>query len=107
MILQGSGTFRPVSPVVFVQVAGGIAECEQLEQAIRQGPLSRDLQFYYHPHVTVAHHISESALDQAFAQLAGYRCAFEVDAFHLYEHGDDSIWRPVREFGFGGAPEEA
>ena len=35
--LRGTGTFRPVSPVVFVQVARGIPECELLERAVRSG----------------------------------------------------------------------
>ena len=37
MRLRGTGTFRPVSPVVFVQVAAGIPWCEMLEQAVRSG----------------------------------------------------------------------
>ncbi|HEX5522992.1 MAG TPA: 2'-5' RNA ligase family protein, partial [Pedococcus sp.] len=45
MVLRGTGTFRPVSPVVFVQVSGGLAECEVLERAIRTGPLERHLDF--------------------------------------------------------------
>src|ERR1700710_1286056 len=28
--LRGTGTFRPVSPVVFVSLAEGISQCEQL-----------------------------------------------------------------------------
>lgn len=98
MVLRGTGTFRPVSPVVFVQVSGGLAECEVLERAIRTGPLERHLDFNYHPHVTVAHHVSESNLDRAFKELADFEAYFEVGAFHLYEHGDDSVWRPVRSF---------
>lgn len=35
--LESTGTFRPVSPVVFVQLAQGVAQCEALETAIRQG----------------------------------------------------------------------
>lgn len=101
MTLRGAGTFRPVSPVVFVQVAGGIAECEQIEQAVRSGPLKRDTQFYYHPHVTVAHHVPDEAMDRAFSELASYHCAFEVGSFHLYQHGNDEVWRPAREFAFG------
>ena len=107
MMLRGTGTFRPVSPVVFVQVAGGIAECEQLERAVRSGPLHRDLQFNYHPHVTVAHHIGEAEMERAFVELADYQCSFEVDSFHLYEHGHDLVWRPVRTFGFDGLVEDA
>ena len=105
MRLRGTGTFRPVSPVVFVQVAEGIAECEQIEQSVRSGVLHRDLGFYYHPHVTVAHHLPEPALDKAFVTLADYQAAFRVDSFELYEHGTDGVWRPeVRfQFGDGGA----
>lgn len=101
MRLRSTGTFRPVSPVVFVQVAGGISECERIEQAIRTGPLKRDVRFYYHPHVTIAHHVDEAAMDRAFNELASYECSFEVGAFHLYEHGDDLVWRVVRSFDFG------
>jgi 2'-5' RNA ligase len=100
MLLRSTGTFRPVSPVVFVQVAGGISACERIEQAIRTGPLKRDVQFYYHPHVTVAHHVDDEAMDRAFNELASYECSFEVQAFDLYEHGDDLVWHSVRSFAF-------
>lgn len=102
MVLRGTGTFRPTSPVVFVQVSGGIADCELLEKGVRQGPLDRSLDFNYHPHVTVAHHVPEPNLDRAFAELSGFECAFDVEEFHLYEHGDDGVWRPVRSFALGG-----
>jgi 2'-5' RNA ligase len=101
MRLRSTGTFRPISPVVFVQVAGGISECERIEQAIRTGPLKREVRFYYHPHVTIAHHVDDAAMDRAFNELASYDCSFEVEAFHLYEHGDDLVWRAVRGFDFG------
>ena len=100
MRLRSTGTFRPVSPVVFVQVAGGISECERIEQAIRTGPLKRESRFYYHPHVTIAHHVDEEAMDRAFSELASYECSFEVKAFHLYEQGDDLVWHAVRSFAF-------
>jgi len=102
MLLRSTGTFRPISPVVFVQVAGGISNCERIEQAIRTGPLKRDVQFYYHPHVTVAHHVDDAAMDRAFNELASYECSFEVSSFDLYEHGGDQVWRPVRSFDFNG-----
>lgn len=103
MVLRGTGTFRPTSPVVFVQVSGGLAECELLEKAVRRGPLERELDFYYHPHVTVAHHVGEEDLDRAFNELADFECRFEVSDFHLYEHGQDGVWRPVRTFTLDGA----
>jgi 2'-5' RNA ligase len=99
--LRGTGTFRPVSPVVFVQLAEGVAQCEQLEQQVRSGVLARDLSFYYHPHVTVAHRVDDAALDRAFATLAAFEAQFLVDGFSLYEHGADGVWRVVDLFAFG------
>ncbi|WP_425954731.1 2'-5' RNA ligase family protein [Xylanimonas sp. McL0601] len=96
--LRGSGTFRPVSPVVFVNVVEGIAECEQLEQAARSGVLLQDSRFNYHPHVTVAHELPDAALDRAFAHMTDFDAAFDVTAIWLYEHGDDGVWRPQRSF---------
>ncbi len=33
--LRGTGSFRPVSPVVFVALAAGISDCERIERAVR------------------------------------------------------------------------
>jgi 2'-5' RNA ligase len=96
--LRGTGTFRPVTEVVFVAVAAGISEFELLAAAVREGPLDRELHFPYHPHVTVAHDIATEALDAVFDRLAGFSAAFEVDHFTLYVHGADGHWRPVRDF---------
>ena len=100
--LRGTATFRPVSPVVFIPLVQGIGECEALEQLVRSGPLARDLQFYYHPHVTVAHHLSDTALDRASTELADFECRFSVEGFHLYEHGEDEVWRTEGWYAFGG-----
>ena len=98
MHLRGTATFRPVSPVVFVVVAEGISACEVLANDVRTGYLDRELTFPYHPHVTVAHHLDDQSLDQAFKVLADYECTFDVTAFHLYVHGEDEVWRPKRAF---------
>lgn len=102
MRLRGSGTFRPVSPVVFVQVAQGIPMCERLEQAVRHGPVVRELEFPYHPHVTIAHAIDDTGLDRAFDEMAFFDASFEVEEFHLYEHGGDGVWRPLTAFALSG-----
>ncbi|MDQ6522560.1 2'-5' RNA ligase family protein [Nocardioides sp. LHD-245] len=96
--LRGTGTFRPVSPVVFVSLAEGISQCEQLADAVRRGPLAVDLGFPYHPHVTVAHHLDDPTLDRAFDDLAGFECAFDVIDFHLYVHHEQEGWRSTRTF---------
>lgn len=100
--LRGSATFLPVSPVVFVPLVQGIAGCERLESKVRSGPLQRDIRFPYHPHVTVAHDLPADALDRAFVLLADYEAAFEVRGFTLFEQGPDLVWRPQRDFVFGG-----
>ena len=99
--LRGSGTFRPISPVVFVTLAQGIGECERLEADVRSGPLQRPVNFPYHPHVTVAHEVSDDLLDRAFTELSSYDARFRVWGFTLFERGPDSVWRPQRDFPFG------
>lgn len=96
--LRGTGTFRPVSPVVFVTLVEGISRCEQLAKAVRRGPLAVDLNFPYHPHVTVAHHLGDAQLDRAFADLAGFECEFTAEAFSLYVHDEGAGWQPSQEF---------
>jgi 2'-5' RNA ligase len=99
--LEGTDTFRPVSPVVFVRVARGGEGCDDVQRAVRTGPLHRDLTFPFHPHVTVAHHLDDDALDRAAKELAEFCAAFTVASFVLYEHGADGVWRPRRYFRFG------
>ncbi|MDQ1484697.1 MAG: hypothetical protein QOJ62_390 [Actinomycetota bacterium] len=99
--LRGTGSFRPVSPVVFVALAAGISDFERLENAVRRGPLSRSLKFNYHPHVTVAHDVPDDILDRAFTELADYEARFPVEEFGLFERGDDGVWRTERGFSFG------
>lgn len=96
--LRGTGTFRPVSPVVFVNLVEGIGHCELLAGAVRDGPLAIELAFPYHPHVTIAHDLAPALLDRAFAELADFECEFEAAAFCLYELDDASGWRPTKEF---------
>lgn len=96
--LRGTGTFRPVSPVVFVSLVEGISQTEQLAAALRTGPLDVDVEFPFHPHVTIAHHLDEDVMDRAFDDLAAFDCAFQVGGFHLYVHDEAQGWRPTREF---------
>ncbi len=100
--LRGTGTFRPVSPVVFVALARGIADCEQLEREVRRGPLDGPLRFPYHPHVTVAQDVDDAALDAVEQQLGDFDGTFVVTAIDRYVDDDDGRWRPVRGFPLVG-----
>ena len=99
--LRGTGTFRPVSPVVFVNLAEGFSGCELLADAVRQGPLAVELDHPYHPHVTIAHHLDDPALDRAFDELADFECRFAVDSFSLYVHDQQIGWQPTHEYELG------
>lgn len=96
--LRGTGTFRPTSPVVFVSLVEGISQCEVLAERVRSGPLDVPLHFPFHPHVTIAHHMPEDVMDQAFDELAGFDCTFVAGEFHLYRHDEEIGWRPSRDF---------
>jgi 2'-5' RNA ligase len=101
MRLHGTDTFRPLSPVVYVRVAEGGGACAQLQEQVRSGPVARELQFPYHPHVTVAHGIAEAAMDHAQRELADFAAAWTACGFALYEQGGDGVWRKMREYPFG------
>jgi 2'-5' RNA ligase len=103
MRLSGTGTFRPLTPVVYVRVVEGADACAWLQQQVRDasGPLDRELQFPYHPHVTVAHGIDEAAMDRACEELADYEAQWSCAGFALYEQGADGVWRKLREYAFG------
>jgi 2'-5' RNA ligase len=97
--LRGSGTFRPVSPVVFVPVVEGEEPSRHLERAVRGGPIRRQLKFPYHPHVTIAHDVRAELLDRAFTEMATFSAAFDVASFQLFEQRS-GVWRPLEEYAF-------
>jgi 2'-5' RNA ligase len=101
--LRGTGTFRPITEVVFVTLAVGISECELLVEAITAAEgVYRDARFPYHPHVTVAQDVPPDALDAVFDDLAGFSARFRVTGFTLFTHGGEGPWRRRRDFPLGG-----
>ena len=100
--LRGTGTFRPVTEVVFVTLAVGISECELLAEAISAADdIDRDSRFPYHPHVTVAQDVPAEQLDAVFEDLAGFSAKFHVRSFTLFSHGGEGPWRPRRDYALG------
>jgi 2'-5' RNA ligase len=104
MHLSGTGTFSPVSEVVFVTVAKGIGNCELLATDVRSGPLARQLSFPYHPHVTVAHDVPAEMLEFAYNGLADLSAAFPVEAFTEFEQTPSGAWAVAREYRLTGPP---
>lgn len=99
--LRGTGTFRPISPVVYAKVVAGIEQCESLQALVRSGPVQRSLDFPYHPHVTIAHGVDESRLDEAQTALENIDETFTVQSLHVSIQGDDGIWRASGAYRFG------
>lgn len=102
MHLSGTGTFRPVSDVVFVAVARGIGNCELLSNDVRRGPLARSLAFPYHPHVTVAHDVPADLLEMAYTGLADLSAEFRVTAFTEFEQTATGTWAVAAEYPLTG-----
>jgi 2'-5' RNA ligase len=109
--LRGTGTFRPVTQVVFVAVAAGIGECEELHDAVLEAlgalPVEPATRFPYHPHVTVGQNVDPAALDAVYDDLAGFEAAFQVAGFTLFEHDDGGRWKPLREYSLTGLTSRA
>ena len=104
MHLSGTGTFRPVSDVVFIAVARGIGNCELIATDVRQGPLHRELTFPYHPHVTVAHDVTPDMLELAYSGLADLSAEFRVEYFTEFEQTPTGAWAVAREYALTGPP---
>lgn len=106
MRLRGTGTFRPISPVVFVAVSLGISYTEMLAKCVRKALGAPEPEFPFHPHVTVAHHLDDVSLDRAYDELKDFECQFSVTEFALYHHQESTGWVPQQTFRLGpdGAP---
>lgn len=103
MRLEGTDTFRPVSPVVFVALAEGTHEAEQLAGAVRAATEAPAPQFPFHPHVTIAHDLPDERLDLAQSELERYACAFAVREFSLYLQDERTGWSPRVTFPLTGS----
>jgi 2'-5' RNA ligase len=104
MHLAGTGTFSPVTDVVFVAVARGIGNCEMIANDVRRGPLARALSFPYHPHVTVAHDVPSDMLEFAYSGLADLSAEFRVEHFTEFEQTPSGAWAIAREYRLTGPP---
>ncbi|GAB49225.1 2'-5' RNA ligase family protein [Mobilicoccus pelagius] len=99
--LQGTRTFQPVTDVVYLAVVGGAEELDDVQDAVRRGPLAVDLRYPYHPHVTLAHDVPQAGLDRARSEMADVDERFTVGGFVLYAHPVEAPWEIVGTFALG------
>ncbi len=101
--LRGTGTFEPISPVVFLKVADGAQDCAQLHEQLLEGPLEHLLDFDFHPHLTIAHGLEAQAMDRARDDMAEFSAEFEVTSIGLYDYISGG-WALREELALGAAP---
>ena len=103
--LHGTGTFRPVAPVVFLNVCEGTDACTALHGALLQGPLGHDLAYAYHPHVTIAHEVDDELMDAAQEDLRDESVEFAVASIGLFGLDESGQWSLREELELGGPGE--
>lgn len=83
------GDFRPISPVVYIEVQRGHEACKELARRLRFGPLSGEPRFPYYPHITLGTNVTNEDLDRVAAMSRfshGYFMVNGID-FSLIEPG--------------------
>lgn len=99
--LRGTGTFEPVSPVVFLNVDAGSEACAALHHELVDGPVEHLLEFGFHPHLTIAHDLAEPAMALAKADMADFSADFEVTSIGLFDYLAGR-WSLREELSLGG-----
>lgn len=100
LTVSGAGSFRPVSPVSFAAVTDGFHELVELAEDIRSDVLDIPLRFPYHPHVTLAHGVEESALNQVEAAVADFYATWQVPGFRLDRVDTEGRYSSLALFNF-------
>ncbi|MEV8143449.1 2'-5' RNA ligase family protein [Specibacter sp. NPDC078709] len=99
--LRGTGTFEPVSPVVFLNVDDGAADCAALHAKLLEGPLEHLLEFSFHPHLTIAHALDADTMARAKAEMVDFEAEFEVTSIGLFDY-IEGTWALREELSLGG-----
>ncbi len=107
-------TFHPVTPVVYLAVAGDLAGLAELRDRVFTPPLARPIGFEFVPHVTLNEDMEPERIPAAVAALADFTAEVELDRVHVLRESPGRFWRPVADAPFvtpavvgrGGLPTE-
>ncbi|MGC1206333.1 MAG: 2'-5' RNA ligase family protein [Ornithinimicrobium sp.] len=91
--VNGTGTFRPTSDVVFLAISEGVQACADLNAAVCSGPVTSPSVFPFHPHITLAHDLAPQVLDHVAAEYVDVRAEFRVPQISLYRLDDQGRWQ--------------
>ncbi|MBV1779118.1 2'-5' RNA ligase family protein [Paeniglutamicibacter sp. ABSL32-1] len=100
--LHGTGTFRPITPVVYLNVEEGAEACGKLHDELLAGPMKHEVSYGYHPHLTIAHEADDAAMDLAQEELKDESMSFTVDSIGLFGLDGTGAWSLREELGLGG-----
>jgi 2'-5' RNA ligase len=112
--LGPAATFQPVTPVVYLAVAGDANRVVALRDHVFRPPLQRVLTHPFIPHVTLADDMAPERIRAAVAALADACLDVTIDRVHVLREEPGRIWRPVADaplaptaiVGRGGLPLE-
>ncbi|MBU6213142.1 MAG: 2'-5' RNA ligase family protein [Actinomycetales bacterium] len=93
------GTFRPVSPVVFLEAHASGGSLDGLHGAVNRAAGSPPLRHPFHPHVTVAMDLPDAVLDAAASALSDYRAAWTVTEVCVFLRDGTGHWHEQYKVG--------
>ncbi|WP_249289361.1 2'-5' RNA ligase family protein [Mobiluncus mulieris] len=96
------GDFRPVSPVVYIEVQRGFETCKELAKRLRFGPLAGEARFPYYPHITLGTNVTDADLDYVARLCRRSHGYFMVEGIDLDLVEPEEI-KPVTVLQLGGA----
>lgn len=90
-------SFHPVTPVVYLPVAGDDTAIHRLRAAVFRPPLERTVDFEFVPHVTLGDEVPDDAIAGAQLAMRGYEADVEIDRVTIMEEAVDHVWWPLAD----------
>jgi 2'-5' RNA ligase/GNAT superfamily N-acetyltransferase len=100
LTLGPAATFHPVTPVVYLAVAGDLDALAGLRDRVFAPPLTRSLTHPFVPHATLADEVAPDRIAAAVAALGDMAAEVAVDRVHLLREGPGRRWTPVADASF-------
>jgi 2'-5' RNA ligase/predicted GNAT family acetyltransferase len=95
-------TFWPVTPVLYVAVAGDLDVVRRLHERLVTGPIGRPPEWPFVPHITVGQDVDPALIPSAVSLLAGYRWQVTIDRVQLLTERPSRKWEVVEDVELGG-----
>jgi 2'-5' RNA ligase/GNAT superfamily N-acetyltransferase len=97
-------TFAPVNPVAYLAVGGEeqvLDALTRLHASCLSGPLQRELEHDFVPHVTIADELAETRLDAVVPTLRDFATSVTVDRVHVLAEQPGRMWTPIADAPLG------